>query len=1082
MAQSVGAIGTSAYHLVGATLDVLGISPFEILLICAMALLIMLAAKACTRLRGSVAPAVAERDLLLLRDAPRSDGEHLPLILPCNYQLAACLDAMHTATAAALAALIAAPSTMRALAAACTASCAASFWRILCCVPGTATMGRADDAAAISHIRVDRWAPAPSPIDAAVAARAAINGSTPPVAVPTSCGYTSAPYAYAPYGTPPPPMAMPATYDTPPPPPVSVQTPYGTPPPPPVSVQTPYGTPPPPVSVHTPYNITPPPAVAVPTPYSTSPPPPVSVPTPHGTPPPAAAVRTPYSTTPPAVAVVSPAPPAESGGGFFSSLFGGSSKPAPEPVAATVVAADGRLDRASAAIMDLRGSRVVQSTDALNATAYAPVAASGSSSAAASAATSGSVVGSTIGIAFDDAAAAAGAGLSVSVPPSDSSPMSLLSKIGITTRPFQTHAEEQAAREAQAVAQAAVIAAHHARAQEAAARRSPDTKAASPPPVEGWPTRFGTSTYTADAAAALANTALSATSTSTTPYGRVNGQSLLVGASPMVGAGAVPAEKVPTGAIGGDGALAVDLAVRGMAPLPFTSSRVAEVKSQLREVLSVVAAQPTDARRSSQRRFALQAAVEAQWSGVWSQVDLPALLRDTSLAARELLAYDPALVSHTASEMRACFESLEAVFVYYTSFASDEPAIEAARAATHAATPGKPTPTKATPTRSPGVATPGDADAGETTAADRPQSRTLGVSGWLAFCADVGLGALADLSWFAPPNDIEAAVPHARREVCERALFNTVLERRNALKRASGRRHRSELSSPKIGLSFSEFLQALLLACWRRVAVPSPAERAATMTAGASSSATSGAPNAGAMRRAVREIVTRGILPHANRVDTLPFRRALAASGSLHAAAFALQPALVHIFEHCCDAAPGGGGAQRNNVMQCSLGDYSRMLVASGVLDDEAHGFRLSHADIAGAFVASLPGAPQTATALGYEGFVEATLRLAAAGVVTPPASGASVAAAAAAAVASPSLGGGVVPQPVTGIDDTVVLARLPSMVARQLLAVLPASKQAADLAIASVESAALNRARAGEPDPLLAGSPTFGFDDPFSA
>ena len=62
------------------------------------------------------------------------------------------------------------------------------------------------------------------------------------------------------------------------------------------------------------------------------------------------------------------------------------------------------------------------------------------------------------------------------------------------------------------------------------------------------------------------------------------------------------------------------------------------------------------------------------------------------------------------------------------------------------------------------------------------------------------------------------------------------------------------------------------------------------------------------------------------------------------------------------------------------------------------------------------------------------------------------------------------------------VLARLPSMVARQLLAVLPASKQAADLAIASVESAALNRARAGEPDHLLAGSPTFGFDDPFSA
>ena len=112
-------------------------------------------------------------------------------------------------------------------------------------------------------------------------------------------------------------------------------------------------------------------------------------------------------------------------------------------------------------------------------------------------------------------------------------------------------------------------------------------------------------------------------------------------------------------------------------------------------------------------------------------------------------------------------------------------------------------------------------------------------------------------------------------------------------------------------------------------------------------------------------------------------------------------------------------------------------------------------------------------------------MRLAAAGFVAPPADGAGAAAAAAAAVASPSkASGGALPQPVTTVDDVVVLARLSNLLARQLLSVLPASRQEADLAIAAIESAALARANVGEPDLQIAGSPTRGGsdEDPFSA
>ena len=114
------------------------------------------------------------------------------------------------------------------------------------------------------------------------------------------------------------------------------------------------------------------------------------------------------------------------------------------------------------------------------------------------------------------------------------------------------------------------------------------------------------------------------------------------------------------------------------------------------------------------------------------------------------------------------------------------------------------------------------------------------------------------------------------------------------------------------------------------------------------------------------------------KLDMLPFRRALANSTALYAAAYALQPALIHIFEHASDAeaykrqppAPGlnpsvvsttgpSAGpspfepgteprALRPGVPSVSLPEFSRMVLGSGLLT-EAAGLDLQPADVVAA-------------------------------------------------------------------------------------------------------------------------------------
>ena len=387
--------------------------------------------------------------------------------------------------------------------------------------------------------------------------------------------------------------------------------------------------------------------------------------------------------------------------------------------------------------------------------------------------------------------------------------------------------------------------------------------------------------------------------------------------------------------------------------------------------------------------------------------------------------------------------------------------------------------------------------------AHRPLSRTLCEGAWLSFCADVGLGGLADLSWFAPPNELESAVPRARREVGERALYRSVLDRRGSIR--GGDRKLMQ----KRGMSFAEFLQAVLLACWRRVVQPMDGDGAAA--GGSNGSAPrSGVTAKGAMLRAVKEVVGRGIVPHAARLDVFPFRRFLANASILQSAAHALQPAFIHVFEHCCDpnayalnppapapdgrvvssvtgtsldASTPGGIAQRarGSPPEASVGlaDFARMVVASGLLegahgdpDQQRDGVELEPADVGGAFVASLSS--HSASRLEYDAFVEAVLRLAAThgdhatdGEGAATAAAAARGAAAAASIAAPSPA--MIPQPIAPIDESALLARLPALLARQLLAVLPGQggSQSGDLALAAVENAAIARAQAGEPDPL---------------
>lgn len=578
-----------------------------------------------------------------------------------------------------------------------------------------------------------------------------------------------------------------------------------------------------------------------------------------------------------------------------------------------------------------------------------------------------------------------------------------------------------------------------------------------PDPPPGWPahTAYQASEYTADAAAALAANALCATSATVSPFGRPCGDSLLM----LGGAGSaadgrqahaeftpVAAEPTPAMSLDGDCALAIAVAAED-APRPHIApTRFAEVRKMLRSVLAEVRIHPANGERAEGRRFALQAHVESQWSSHWAQVDLPSLLRGTAISARELLASEPALVPQVSAQMRTYFEALDAIYTYYASVYADLPArgLSVARSA-----------------------------AGNGWRAGTP-SRTLGEAGWLAFCSDTTLGSHADLSWFAPPNEMAAADPHTRREVCERALYRSILDRRSTTRRPSrGARGGLEVVSLKSGLSFPEFLQAILLTCWRRAAQPLASERRADAAAAPQSSSSS------RMAVATKQVVAQAILPIAKRLDILPFRRALASSASLHAAAYALQPALSHLFEHFGEmptkSAVRRGGSQGSKdavvgveaACTMDLSDFGRAISAAGGFD-EGNSLGLCPADAAGAFVASLT-APNAAS-LGYDGFVEAIMRLLAdrteggsPGSASTPAANA----VAAAMVAAPSPNQRI-PYSFTRIDEASTLGRLPLLVGRMLMATLPADKGEFELMLAVIEHAAMGRAKTGERDALL--------------
>ena len=87
---------TADWRHIDAALAPYGLSLARLLLAALLWLALLLACKAFGRLKGAVSSAQAERDMLLLADAPRSDG-HLPLrvdlaVFPCNYYLGACVE------------------------------------------------------------------------------------------------------------------------------------------------------------------------------------------------------------------------------------------------------------------------------------------------------------------------------------------------------------------------------------------------------------------------------------------------------------------------------------------------------------------------------------------------------------------------------------------------------------------------------------------------------------------------------------------------------------------------------------------------------------------------------------------------------------------------------------------------------------------------------------------------------------------------------------------------------------------------------------------------------------------------------
>ena len=581
--------------------------------------------------------------------------------------------------------------------------------------------------------------------------------------------------------------------------------------------------------------------------------------------------------------------------------------------------------------------------------------------------------------------------------------------------------------------------------------------------------RFGSSTYTADAVAALTTAPPSDSVAPTTALTAALGALKLAPSPPPPGPRSpslmlpmppMPPPRAPVSTLGGNCARSLEItaaAAHAEAAWRTPAVRVQVIQQYVQAALAAVVGPAHAAAGSAERRFALQASIEAQWSTHWAQVQPAELLKDTAISARELLAAEPQTLSHVAAEIRAQFEALEATFTYYAAAYSS---------AESSAEPGEPSAEMGA--------------FGLTGAAAAGQSRAMSEAAWLQFAAAAALGAVGDLSWFASPNEIAAAAPRARREVGERALFKWVLDRRRErLRAAAARRPRSVPAAPRAipsagggggfvnGLTFAEFLQALLLTCWRRVALPPPDDYVAAAGRPAGSS---GAPK-GMLVRAVREVLGRAVLPAAERLDVLAFRRALAGAATVHAAMHALQPMLELVFEFVSTAPAAAAGAvpsaELPRPMALSFADFARLVGAAGLLE-AASGLGLQPPDLAGAFVASLSS--HSASALSYDGFVEALVRTAAtcatdsdaaAGAWTSAAA-AKVAAVAAQAAASMPPGSPTIAHPITMLPEARVLARLPELLARVLLATLPGRAVDVDMTVERLQLEAIGRARDG--------------------
>ena len=88
----------------------------------------------------------------------------------------------------------------------------------------------------------------------------------------------------------------------------------------------------------------------------------------------------------------------------------------------------------------------------------------------------------------------------------------------------------------------------------------------------------------------------------------------------------MPQPREPIVAIGGDCVVAAEEAAQRAPARQLSTSRVAGVKAQLRTVMAAIVPTPADARNAAERRFLLQAQIEAQWSTHWPQVHLETLL------------------------------------------------------------------------------------------------------------------------------------------------------------------------------------------------------------------------------------------------------------------------------------------------------------------------------------------------------------------------------------------------------------------------------------------------------------------------